>query len=95
MANPNGESSESTLKLELKDGKLTGSVTGRRGETAISDATFADGSIKFSVVRERNDQKFIMKYDGKLEADAIKGTIEMPGRDGAAPRKVDWNAHKA
>lgn len=95
MTNPNGDSSESTLKLELKDGKLAGTVTGRRGETLISDATFADDHVKFSVVRQRDDQKWIMKYDGKLEADSIKGTIELPSRDGGEARKVEWNAHKA
>lgn len=94
MTNPNGESSESTLKLELKEGKLAGSVTGRRGETPISDATFTNDQVKFSVVRQRDDQKWVMKYDGKLEADSIKGTIEIPGRDGGEARKVEWNAHK-
>lgn len=95
MTNPNGESSESTLKLEMKDGKLTGTVTGRRGEAPISDATFTEDHVKFSVVRQRDDQKWIMKYDGKVEADSIKGTIEIPSRDGGDPRKVEWNAHKA
>jgi len=34
-----GQSFESTAKLDFKEGKLTGTVTGRMGETPISDAT--------------------------------------------------------
>ena len=92
---PGGQNFEQTLKLELKDGKLSGTVTGPRGETAISDATLTDDAIKFNVVRERNGDKWVIKYDGKLQADAIKGTIQMPSRDGGEPRKVEWDAHKA
>jgi len=95
MPGRGGEPTESTLKLELKDGKLTGTLAGRRGETPISDATFADDHVKFSVVRERNDQKWTTKYDGKLEGDSIKGTVEMPGRDGGEAHKSEWVAHKA
>lgn len=93
--NQNGESFESTLKLELKDGKPVGMVTGRRGETAISDATLVNDNLKFSVVRERDGGKWEMKYDGKVTADSIKGTIDMPSRDGGEPRKVEWNAKKS
>ncbi len=91
---PGGQSFEQTMKLELKEGKLSGTVTGPRGETAISDSTFVDDALTFSVVRERNGEKWVIKYDGKLQADAIKGTIVMPGRDGGEPRKLEWNAHK-
>lgn len=94
MPGRNGETSEATLKLELKDGKLTGTLSGRRGDAPISDASFTDDHVKFSVVRERNDQKWVTKYDGKLEGDAIKGTVEMPGRDGGEARKSEWVAHK-
>lgn len=93
--NPEGESFESSLKLELKEGKLAGTVSGRRGETAITDATFANDTVKFSVARGRDGQPWVMKYEGKLESDTIKGTIDMPRRDGAEPRKVEWNAKRA
>jgi hypothetical protein len=91
-----GQSFESSVKLEMKDGKLTGILTGRMGETPISDATFApDGTIAFSVARERDGQKFVMKYAGKLAGDAIKGTIDFPGFGGGDPMKMDWNATRA
>jgi len=73
----NGQKREQTLKLELKDDKLTGALLGRNNmETKISDATFKDGEVTFSVVRERNDMKITTKYTGKIEGDTLKGTTE-------------------
>lgn len=91
-----GQARETTAKLELKDGKLTGSMAGRQGgETPISDATFKDDTVAFSVVREFNGNKMTSKYTGKLEGDTIKGSSERPGRDGGAPQKSDWVATRA
>jgi len=86
---------ESTLTLALKDGQLTGSLSGRGGDTPIANATFKDDQISFTVEREFQGNKMVSKYDGKLDGDTIKGTIELPGRDGSEPRKVDWNATRA
>lgn len=88
-----GQAMESTMKLELKDGQLTGTVSGfRGGENAISEATFKDDQIAFKVNVEFNGNKRTMTYEGKLAGDTITGTIVFPGRDGGEPRKVDWNA---
>lgn len=65
------------------------------GETAISDTAFKDDTVTFSVVRERNGNKFTAKYSAKLEGDTLKGNIEMPGRDGGEARKLDWSATRA
>ena len=89
-----GQPREITLKLELKDGQLTGSVSGRRGETPISSASFKEGQIAFSVVREFRGNKFETKYDGKLDGDTIKGTVERSGRDGQVT-KSEWTATRA
>ena len=83
---------EYTAKFEVKEGKLTGAVTSPRGDTPISQGTFKDGAIAFVTEISFNDTKFVIKYAGKLEGDAIKGTIERPGRDGGAATKADWNA---
>ncbi len=90
---PNSDQSfESTAKLDFKDGKLTGTVTGRMGPAPISDASVKDGTIAFTIVRERDDQKFVIKYAGTLAGDAIKGTIDFPAFGGGDPMKFDWNA---
>ena len=92
---PNSDQSfQSTAKLDFKDGKLTGTVTGRMGEAPVSDGSVKDGAIAFIVVRERDGQKFVIKYAGKLAGDAIKGTIEFPGFGGGDPMKFDWNANR-
>ncbi|HUJ44964.1 MAG TPA: hypothetical protein VLW52_15310 [Opitutaceae bacterium] len=89
-----GQPREVTLKLELKDGQLTGSVSAFRGETPISNASCKDDQITFSVVREFQGNKFETKYEGKLDGDTIKGTIERTGRDGEV-MKNDWTATRA
>ncbi|HWA10009.1 MAG TPA: hypothetical protein VG838_11210 [Opitutaceae bacterium] len=91
---------EITLKLELKDGKLTGSVVtpGRQGgeptTTAITDASFKDDTVSFSVEREFNGNKMVSKYTGKLDGDTITGTVLAPGRGGGEPMPRDWVAKK-
>jgi hypothetical protein len=95
-----GQGFEQTLKLDYKDGKLTGTVLGTNAgqfqipDTEISDASFKDGVIKFSVTREFNGNKFTSKYEGKLEGDTIKGTSERPGMNGGEPTKREWNAKR-
>ena len=89
-----GQSFDSTLKLDLKDGKLTGTLTGRMGETPISAATFQDDAVAFSVEREFNGNKFTVKYTGKLEGDTIKGASEFPRPDGETVKR-EWLAKRA
>jgi len=85
---------ETTLKLESKDGKLSGSYSNEYGEAAISDASFRNDELAFSVVRDFGGNTFVLNYRGKLEGDAIKGTIETPGFGGGETQKLDWNAKR-
>jgi hypothetical protein len=89
-----GQPREFTLKLELKDGQLAGSLSGFRGETPLSDASFKDDQIAFSVVREFNGNKVETKYQGKLDGDTLKGASEGPGRDGQVMKR-EWTATRA
>jgi len=86
---------EVTSTLKLTDGALTGTVSGRMGDTAIGDASFTEGHVAFTITREFNGNKFVVKYDGTLEGDTITGTIERPGRDGGDPVTVEWKAVRA
>lgn len=93
---PNGgEAIESTAKLEAKDGVLTGTVTSRFGESPISDGSVKDGLVTFNLVRERDGQKFVIKYSGQLEGDTIKGAFEFSGFGGGGAQKIDWTATRA
>ena len=93
VQSPNGEI-DTTLKLESKDGKLTGAYSNQFGNTAISDASFKNDEIAFDVARNFGGNTFVLKYRGKLEGDAIKGKIEAPGFGGGSPQKLDWNAKR-
>lgn len=89
---PTGDAIDVSLKLELKDGKLSGEYASRFGPAPIRDASFKDEAVAFSVERELDGNKFTVKYNGKLEGDAIKGVIELPDFGGGGPVRMDWNA---
>ena len=83
---------EAHATLALKDGVLTGTVSGRMGDAPIGEASLKDGLVHFTVTREFDGNKIVIKYDGKFEGDTITGTIERPGRDGDAPLTLEWKA---
>jgi hypothetical protein len=88
-----GQEREQTLTLKLDGDKLTGSMPGRDGQTtAISDGTFKDNKVSFSVTREFNDQKRTTKYSGTISGDTITGKSERE-RDGQTT-STDWVAKR-
>jgi hypothetical protein len=89
---PNGQSFESTATFKREGDKVTGTVSGRRGDTAISDGQFKDGTLTFTVMREREGRKMVSKFTGKVDGNAIKGTMTMDRGDGAQSRP--WEAKR-
>jgi hypothetical protein len=89
-----GQMRESTLTLQLKDGQLTGTLSGFRGDTPITNGSVKEDQITFTVVREFNGNKVETKYDGKLDGNTIKGSMEGPGRDGQVTKR-DWTATRS
>jgi hypothetical protein len=93
-----GPGFDQTLKLDFKEGKLTGTLVGGQSprgqmpDAEIADASFKDDAVAFTVTREFNGNKMVIKYQGKLEGDTIKGSTERPGRDGGEAQKRDWTA---
>ena len=91
---------ERSLMLEMKDGKLTGTLKGASmGQFDIPDAAIEggavkDGTVSFTITTEFNGNKRTAKYEAKLDGDTLTGSIEAPGRDGAA-QKRDWKATRA
>jgi hypothetical protein len=95
---------ERTMKLELKDGKLTGTVSGfggkggkggkGGGDSKIEDAKYDKDKdeFSFSVTREFGGNKVVTKYTGKVSGDTIKGTITRD-RDGKE-EKTEFEAKK-
>lgn len=97
-ASANGERAvESTLSLKWDGRRLTGSIDNRAGKAEIVDATFVNDEVKFTVKREfgrrLRKRTITVHYSGKLEGDAITGTIETKGRD-KKPVSVAWAAQR-
>jgi hypothetical protein len=89
----NGQTRETTLKLKKDGDKLTGTVSGRNGDTAIDNAKLNGDEISFEVTREFNGNKMTTKYNGKVSGDSIKGKSESKNRDGET-RSRDWEAKR-
>jgi hypothetical protein len=85
-----GQEIQLAVTLKQDGEKLTGNVTRGDQTTEISDGTFKNDEVKFNVVRERDGNKFVAKYQGKVEADSLKGTIEF--EFGGETRSFEWNA---
>ncbi len=92
-----GRSVESTVTLKWENNQLSGTVENRLGRTSISDGRFVDDQVTFTVVRKigrrLRKKKFTINYAGRLEGDAIKGTIQIIGRD-KNPVSLAWDAQR-
>ena len=89
----NDQSFETGGKFDLKDGKLTGTLESPNGEIAITEGSFKDDTVAFVLSFDGPDgNKFVIKYQGKLEGDTITGKIDFPGFNGDGAQKIDWKA---
>jgi hypothetical protein len=90
---PNGNTFNQKMVLKLDGEKLTGTTTGRGGnEVPIEEAKLKGNEISFQVTRERDGDKVVTKYQGKLSGDTITGKIE--SNFGGQPRTGDWEAKR-
>jgi hypothetical protein len=89
---PGGQAVDVTMTLKLEGDKLTGTTKRGENETKIEEGKFKDGEVSFQITRERDGNKLVIKYKGKLEGDAIKGKItgSFMGND----FDLDWNAKR-
>ncbi len=93
-------SQEELAPLDFKDGKLTGTLKGASmgqfeiPDTAISEASFKDGTVAFAVTMDFNGNTRTTKYTAKLDGDTLTGSTEAPGRDGNAMKR-DWKATRS
>jgi hypothetical protein len=70
-----------TMNLKADGDKVTGTVSGRNGDTEISDGKIDGDAVTFTVVREFNGNKVTLKYTGTVTADGIKFKVEREGSD--------------
>jgi hypothetical protein len=93
LAREEGDKADFTLKLNEDNGSLTGTSISTSGrELAISDAATKDDQISFKVIRERDDKKMTMQFQGKRDGDTIRGKIETDWSGEA--RSYDWEAKR-
>lgn len=89
MQGRQGNTTTSTLMLKTDGNKLTGSVKGQRGEAPISDGTVDGNKITFTVTRQTPNGEFKQTFNGTVDGDNIKGTVQM------GENSRDWTAKRA
>lgn len=90
MPGRDGATMTMTMNLKADGGAVTGTVSGRRGDTDISAGKVDGNNVSFDVVREFNGNKMTQHYVGVLDGDTIHFTIKSEGgMGGGQDRKVD------
>jgi FlaG/FlaF family flagellin (archaellin) len=76
-----GQTRETTINLKAEGDKLTGSISGRQGDTPIADGKISGSDISFSVTRNFQGNSVKIVYKGKVSGDEIKFTSMREGGD--------------
>ena len=71
---------EMTFVFKTEGAALTGTVTARRGESAIEDGKIEGDKISFKQIANFQGNSVTIKYMGTLAGDEIKMTREIEGR---------------
>ena len=66
------------FSFELKDGKLTGKSTMRRGDIDLKNIKFDGENLSFEMEFGRGDRTFSMAVKAKVKGDKLEGTMENP-----------------
>ncbi|HWQ56275.1 MAG TPA: hypothetical protein VN442_21490 [Bryobacteraceae bacterium] len=80
MQTPNG-TRESTFDFKVDGDKLTGTVTGARGSSEITEGKISGDDISFVVVRKFQEREIKQQYKGKVSGDQIKFDVTMGERN--------------
>jgi len=76
-----GQTREVTFNFKAEGAKLTGTVSGRQGDTPISDGTIKGDDITFTQTFEVQGNSIKLTYTGKVSGDEIKMTRKREGAD--------------
>lgn len=80
METPNG-SRDVNMAFKADGATLTGSVSGRNGDTPIENGKIDGDTITFTVTRKFNDMEMKTNYTGKVAGDSIKLNYKMRDND--------------
>jgi hypothetical protein len=81
VAGRDGQTHETTINLKAEGDKLTGTVSGRQGDTAISDGKVKGDDLSFDVTLTMQGNTVKMEYTGKAAGDEIKFKRHRDGSD--------------
>ena len=95
MQGRNGNAMTINMNFKADGDKLTGTVSGRNGDTEISDGKVDGDNISFHVVREFNGNQMKQSYKGKVEGDTIHFTVTMEGGNMGGGSGRQFDAHRA
>ena len=91
-----GEQTERYLKLKLDGEKASGKLgtvgSRGRGEHDLKNGHLKDGELSFEIETTRVGEKVVMKFQGKLEGDAIDGEVTSHWAD--RDHRADWKARR-
>jgi hypothetical protein len=81
VAGRDGQTREQTFNLKAEGEKLTGTVSGRQGDVAITDGKVKGDDVSFDVTMKFQDREMKMSYTGKLSGDELKLTRKVQGSE--------------
>jgi hypothetical protein len=90
-----GQTREMTFDFKADGDKLTGTITGMRGTTDISDGKINRDEISFTQVLEFNGNQMKILYKGTVSGEEIKFTRQREGGgEGQGGRAMEFTAKR-
>ena len=84
MPGRGGNTMTTTITLKADGSDLSGTVSGRNGDTAITNGKVDGDNIKFDVVREFQGNSVTLHYTGQVSGDTINFKVQREGGEGQA-----------
>ena len=86
MAGRDGNMRDVSFDFKAAGTELTGSMSGVRGDVAISNGKIDGANVKFTVMLEMNGNSFKMNYEGTVDGAELK----MKMSNERSPRAVEF-----
>ncbi|MDH3291308.1 MAG: hypothetical protein OEO20_10590 [Gemmatimonadota bacterium] len=74
-----GPAAQSKITFEQDGAKLTGTLEGRMGTTAIEDGSVKGKTVTFTVRIERADRVVVSTYTATVDGDTMSGSVSREG----------------